>query len=98
MTMLQEYLDWKYPTKEDKKKVERIDVYQINQERQKQKNDLTIEKLEGGELNLSEYPSLEIVKIDGNYLKSPLTKLNITSCTSLKELRCSDNQLTNLDL
>nr|CAG8442572.1 7944_t:CDS:2 [Entrophospora candida] len=79
---LQEYLNWKYPTKEDKEKVKRIDIYKINKDRRK----LGItELLEGGELNLKPC------------LNSPPTKLTLGNKPKLTQLYCSGNQITSLD-
>jgi hypothetical protein len=53
---LQEYLDWKYPIKEDKEGVrEIIDIYHIKEAR---KSAGIKEKLEGGELDLREFKNL----------------------------------------
>lgn len=109
MTTLQEYLNEKYSTKEDKEKVKQICISFKN----------PLSHIDGGELNLSAYPNLEEVSIYGGSLKSPLTKLELgkqeklteltcmanqlvyfatTDCPNLKELNCSLNQLTSLDL
>src|SRR4051812_36129347 len=56
------------------------------------------EELEGGELDLSEFVSLEKILIEGVYLKTPLTKLILGEKPKLKILDCSVNQLTSLDV
>ncbi|CAG8706310.1 5533_t:CDS:1, partial [Scutellospora calospora] len=62
MTTLQEYLNQKYPTKEDREKVKEIDVYKIN----KVEGSCAFDKiLDGGKLDLSEYTRLEIIMIYG---------------------------------
>ena len=71
---LQEYLDWKYPKKEDKEKIEEISVEKINKEREEEN---ITENLEGGELELKEYCSLTKIKVHGLNLKTPLTKLGL---------------------
>lgn len=95
MVNIQEYLNNKYPTTEDKKGVKKIYTLEINQEREKE--DIT-EKLEGGELDLREYSNLEWVRIDGRHLKSPLTSLDASNCTQLTYLGCRPSQLTNLNV
>jgi len=106
MPNLQEYLDKKYPTKELREKVtalyftylspQKISVAKINEK----KGWLTVylneeqqKEIEGGELNLSEYVNLTDIRIDGNYLKTPLTKLDISSCFNLVILICINNNL-----
>src|ERR1700722_19075684 len=86
MTTLQEYLKNQFPSKEDKENVKEINT-----------NHNPFEKISGGELDLSEYPNLETVKVNGNYLKSPINKLLLGKQPELTVLSCSDNQLTGLD-
>lgn len=95
MTTLQEYLNEKYSSSEAKKEVKKIDIYQINQERE---NQSLAECLEGGSLDLREYPRLEVIIINGRDLKSPLTSLEVSNCSQLTKLNCRFNQLTNLNL
>ncbi|CAG8615760.1 5012_t:CDS:2, partial [Diversispora eburnea] len=79
-----------------------------------------VEKINGGILNLTEYPNLEEVVINGEFLEFKLTKLilgnqeklvsltvinnkelvsiDVSKCSTLKELNCSGNKLTNLTL
>ncbi|KLL02996.1 MAG: hypothetical protein MRERV_58c010 [Mycoplasmataceae bacterium RV_VA103A] len=95
MTTLQEYLNEKYPTREDKEKVEEINSYFISKEL---KDQGIIEKLDGGELDLREYINLKKIHIKNYYLKTSLTKLEISNCINLIELKCSHNQLTSLDV
>ena len=47
---------------------------------------------------MSDYPNLEQIIIRGNYLKSPLTKLELGGKFKLTQLICARNQLTALDL
>jgi hypothetical protein len=58
MITSQGYLDNKYPTSKEKKQVKEINIHQISQERKEQN---VVEKLDGGELDLSEYINLEIL-------------------------------------
>src|SRR4051812_14373204 len=94
---LQEYLNKKYPTKEDKEKVREINVDQCIKEAEKEEKNLS-----GKELDLSEYPNLEKIEIDGNEFKDKnlpkLKKINLGSKPKLKNLYCSNNQLADLDL
>ncbi|RHZ36164.1 hypothetical protein [endosymbiont GvMRE of Glomus versiforme] len=92
---LQKWLDNRYPTKEDKEKVKEINIKKINQERE---NQGTIEKLFGETLDLAAYPNLEIVWIRGEWLKTPLTNLNVNNCEQLIWLDLRNNQLTNINL
>lgn len=69
---LQEYLNQKYLATEQKSAVKEIILSQIN------------EILEGGELDLREFPNLEKIEIDQKLLKTPLTKLNLEGLTHLK--------------
>lgn len=105
MTTLQEYLDQKYPTREEKEKVIKIDVQKINGKRERKG---IIEKLEGDKLDLREYKNvkrLNINKYFENYfdndninLRTPITELNVNGCTSLQGVDCSNNSLASLDL
>src|SRR5438552_2617536 len=96
MTTLQEYLNERYPTKEDKEKVKEISLFQIKKEMEEQS---TYEKMEGGELNLEEYKNLEVIGLIGNSgLKSPLTNLKIKNLAKLVEVFVSENNLSDLDL
>src|SRR5437667_328099 len=90
MTTLQEYLDQKYPTREDKEKV--ISLLSIENE--------IIEKLEGGELDLREYSNLKYLVLSSceDVLKTPLTKLDVSGLTKLRNLDCSDNQINSINL
>jgi len=99
MTTLQEYLNNKYPTKEDKELVEKISIFSIYQERQEQNDS---EPLEGGELDLSEFTNLKEIDgeiiVDGEHLlKTPLTKLNLSGCAELTGLFFGYNNLTSVD-
>ena len=47
---------------------------------------------------LKDYPNLEEVEILGNYLKSPLTKLEIKNCPKIKEINCSNNKLVEIKI
>jgi hypothetical protein len=88
MTTLQEYLNDKYPTKEDKENVEKIVVDYDN----------PLKEIDGGELDLSEYPNLWEIKIVRQCLKSFLTKLELGNKYKLVHLSCRQNRLTNLDV
>lgn len=79
---LQEYLNWKYPTKEDKEGVREI---------------THDKRLEGGELNLSEFKNVEWVSVRGHLLKTMLTKLNFSNLVNLNYLNCANNALTSAD-
>src|SRR2546430_17078057 len=88
MTTLQEYLNQQYPAQEDKNKVKKIIIDKSN----------PLPEIDGGELNLSEYPNLETLVIGGEHLKSKLSSLSVSSCSKLKELNCCCNQLKELSL
>lgn len=89
MVTFQEYLDNKYPTKEEKEQAKEITTTW---------NWNATKELDGGELDLSEYPDLEKVEICGGLLKSKLVSLNVNSCSNLTVLNIFSNQLTHLDL
>src|SRR5687767_10141598 len=103
MTTLQEYLDQKYPTKEDKEKVTEIDIRKIRSKRRKEG---ITELLEGDELDLREFKNLKKLSVfchlpcstDSNFLETQLTKLDVSKCFKLSYLDCSFNKLTFLDL
>lgn len=69
MTTLQEYLNQKYPTREERAEVKEIGSYKISKERE---NQGITELLEKGELDLSEYVGLEKIKL---YSRISPTKL-----------------------
>lgn len=86
MKTLQECLNQKYPTKEDKKEVKAISCLDF-------KDDF----VEGGELDLSEFKNVEDVFVIKRFLKAPLTKLNVSGCVNLQDLDVSGNNLTSVD-
>jgi hypothetical protein len=69
---IQEYLNNKYPTPEDKEVVKKLATSEIT------------EPLEGGILDLREFKNLEEVIIDT--LTTPLTKIEVDGLLHLKEL------------
>ena len=83
MTTLQEYLNQQYPTPENKEAIQEINLAKISEAREKEG---ITELLEGGELDLREFKSLETVIIGANFLKTPLTKIEVSGLTNLKEL------------
>ncbi|CAG8506187.1 10168_t:CDS:2 [Gigaspora margarita] len=135
MTTLQEYLDSKYPTKENKEKVKEIIItdkikqimeYSLNRENIKEiledksggvnkrleeffegllkktkekSREKSEEEMDLGELDLTEYPNLEKVRIIKScFLKNPLTKLELGTKLKLMVLDCYRNKLTSLDI
>src|SRR3954465_2170127 len=88
MTTLQEYLDSEYPNEELKKEVEYIKVPLI----------LNSKEIEGGELKIDNYPNLKGIELDGSFLRSKLTKLEVSNCPALTVLLCHRNQLTSLSI
>ncbi|CAH1755710.1 4963_t:CDS:1 [Entrophospora sp. SA101] len=89
---LQGYLDWRYPTKEMRERIREIDADLIYKIRSAYKG--IAEKLEGGELDLSEYVSLEKLIIS----RSGLTKLTLGNKPKLTYFDCTYNELTDLDV
>ncbi|CAJ0869080.1 11257_t:CDS:10 [Entrophospora sp. SA101] len=90
---LQEYLNWKYPTREEREQVKEVDIDKINES-----NDLT-KRLDGGEVDLSEYVNLEKISINGKYyLDSPLTKLTLGEKPKLTRIYCRENKITSIDM
>src|SRR4051794_6535836 len=85
MITLQECLEKKYPTKEERAKAKEIDIYKNSAERES--------KLEKGELNLSDFKSIENAIIANGYL----TNLNVSGCTNLVKLNFSHNDLASVD-
>ncbi|RHZ35296.1 hypothetical protein [endosymbiont GvMRE of Glomus versiforme] len=109
MTTLQQYLDNKYKTKEERKKVKEIDVLEINKELEtwsRAECTWVVDKLlEGGELDLSEYVNLEHLLLDNHsltgskWLRTPFTKLTLGVKKHLKRFKGWDNIRTGeLDL
>ncbi|RGB27798.1 hypothetical protein C1646_768639 [Rhizophagus diaphanus] len=86
---LQQYLDKLYPTKESKKEVKEIaiDFYEN-----------PIEVVGGGKLILQGYHDLKELIIDGDYLKSKLTELDVSDCYNLELLHCIENELISVNL
>ncbi|CAG8668134.1 3950_t:CDS:2, partial [Ambispora gerdemannii] len=82
---LQELLD---KERSNKKYLKKIIFNQENSEKE----------LDGGELTIQDYPNLEVVTIDGECLKSKLTKLEIKNCPNLACLKSYNNNLTSLDV
>ena len=112
MTNFQNYLDKKYPTPKEKLKVREIVAdYKEGLKISEQDGKFhiisleTSKKLDGGNLNLSEYQNLEKFDVDGYLfifgsfpLKTELTNLNVNNCSQLVKLNCRYNKLTNLTL
>jgi hypothetical protein len=84
MKTLQEYLNNKYPTTSEKEAVIQISTVEIQEEREKQ--GLTDDLLEGGELDLREYLNIQEVIIDQQFLTTPLTKIETDGLIHLKEI------------
>src|SRR2546421_224024 len=82
---LQEWLDWKYPTREDKEKEDRLLISYYAADFYDKK------PLEKGELDLSEYPNLEELFVD----RQNITALNVKNCPKLRVLDCNKNFLTS---
>lgn len=111
MPNLQEYLNQTYPTKQEKERVGTICFTDISPKRMEKIAENRThgwftaylkkeqqKEIEGGELDLSEFVNLAEVRIDGNYLKTPLTKLKFsTSARWLELLICINNNLTSID-
>ncbi|EXX54921.1 hypothetical protein RirG_230120 [Rhizophagus irregularis DAOM 197198w] len=78
-----------YPTKESKKEVKEIaiDFYEN-----------PIEVVGGGKLILQGYHDLKKLIIDGDYLKSKLTELDVSDCYNLELLHCIENELISVNL
>jgi hypothetical protein len=66
------------------------EVFNVNKE--------FVESLEGGKLDLSDFPNLISVGIFSQVLKSPLTELDVSNCPKLESLRLAENNLTELDV
>ena len=88
MTNLQESLNSKYPTQKEKEQIKKIVVSIGNRQK----------GIEGEELNLKAYKNLEEVIINGDSLKSPLTKLELGNHSKLTRLNVESNRLTNLNV
>src|SRR4051794_13634796 len=87
---LQEYLNWKYPTKEDKERVREISSLDIN----KARKEVGIEEeLAGGELDLKEFINLNTLGCTYN-----LTSIDVSGLTNLNTLYCNCNNLTSLNV
>ena len=83
MTTLQDYLNQKYPTQQDKETVLDLNLEKINQEREEHGE---TELLEGGELDLTAFKNLAEIEIYRHFIKTPITKLNVSGLTNLKTL------------
>ena len=83
MTNLQEYLNQKYPTPQEKEKVTKLCATEINEDL---KNQGITELLTGGELDLREFVNIEEIIIDQQYLATPISKIDTEGLTHLKEI------------
>ncbi|CAI2197622.1 11391_t:CDS:2, partial [Funneliformis geosporum] len=94
---LQEYLEWKYPTQEDKEGAEEINIREINKVRKKAG---ITKKLEEGELDLREFKNLKQAVFYEDYSGVALliSKLNVEGLINLTNLSCHNNNLTSLDV
>ncbi|CFW93430.1 Leucine-rich repeat protein of unknown function [endosymbiont DhMRE of Dentiscutata heterogama] len=99
MSTLQEYLNQKYPTKKDKEQVKEIiieDKSYYDTDLEETIDDNPWEKIDGGELDLSDYSNLKKININEKCLNSPLTKLELGAKPKLSSLSLSVEQLTDL--
>jgi hypothetical protein len=94
MVTLQEYLDQKYPTKEDKEKVKEIASHKICGERKSQG---ITKLLKGGKLDLRGFVNIEEVLLHEDSLRTPITELYLGTCANLSKLCCQCNKLTSVD-
>lgn len=95
MTTLQEYLNQKYPLQIDKElSVREIILNWISPEA-KEKG---LGELEGGELDLRKFKGVEGVLLEKCFLKTPITKINVSGLSNLLMLVLSYNNLTSIDL
>ncbi|CAI2172877.1 12060_t:CDS:2 [Funneliformis geosporum] len=85
---LQEYLEWKYPAKEDKEGVKEIIIGNIDDVR-----------IKFGELDLREFKNLEKIVVNGTSYDAEhkLNSLKIGDCANLKFLGVSFNNLTSVE-
>jgi|SRR6185312_1376701 len=97
MVTLQEYLDRQYPTQSDKEQVTEIIIGSWNSDCDTLSREQS-EQLVGAKLNLISYPKLKKLRINGEYLATKLTELNLVYCFRLAELDVANNHLTTLDL
>jgi len=73
MTTLQEFLNQKYPTPKSKAQVKTIKINSQN----------PLKQITGGELVLRDFPNLQEVWINWNFLKTPLTSWTVSNCSQL---------------
>jgi Leucine-rich repeat (LRR) protein len=100
MTELQKKLDELYPNKEAKEKVKEIIIQGgvIDLSTNLPFSEEEINEIDGGKLDLSGYPNLEKVIINGYHLKTKLTEFRANGCAKLNILNLSFNELNNLDI
>ena len=91
MTTLQEYLNEKYPTEEDKEKVKKINISAILA-RLMQKQDFKPQNPEES-LDLSEYKNLESLSLN----ECKITKIEIGDLPNLTNLTLTHNYLTSVE-
>lgn len=89
MTTLQDYLNQKYPTQQDKEQLTDLNLEKISLNREEQGE---TELLEGGELDLTAFVNLEEIEIYRQFLKTSITKLNVSGLTNLKTLIWPDQE------
>ena len=106
---LQEYLEWKYPTQEDKEGVREVNTLRRIKKGFKEgdsshqilksifKKIEYYPDLEGRELDLREFKNVGLINVYGKYLKTPLTKLNVNGLDNLTSLVCSNNSFASID-
>ncbi len=100
MTTLQEYLNQKYPTKEDKEKVKSIEIlgdYSMHINGKKEEKNISTWDLELNELNLKEYTKLEKIDLCKYSCKTPLIKLDISGCNCLTTILLTSHALVSID-
>jgi hypothetical protein len=109
---LQEYLNQKYPTREDKEKV-RILSASMNKETKtypgfigytgsgSPNNPIRTPVLEGKEIDLSEFVNLEEIILEGglstSLLKEKIEKIKLGQNNKLRRIELNDNRLTSVD-
>lgn len=85
MTTIQEYLNNEYPTQKEKNKEESIGS-----------SSLYGKKLEGGKLIIDNWPNLSCIALEGSWLMTKLTELEVNNCPKLETVRGCNNDLTSL--
>jgi hypothetical protein len=97
MKTLQEFIENKFVEKYKSK--ERVKIIDINEHLNRVFKEIANKEIEGGKLDLSDYPNLERLRVNSDCLKNSLTELLLNNNPNLKTLVITNSpNLTSINI